>query len=435
MNTRPCHAALSPSDPPKTNTPNHPTTPKVGGGQPSTHRIVAASASWRPCGYTDLFPPMEVRPVHSDVPFAEVHGADLKSWLAKPAQGREHLRQLISTHGLVVFKSASLTPREEVQLSKLAGYHAARDPARARIPGGGDGGWNGPTAGIATLPEEPDVLCQGNSLLTNHHGISSMQLSQKLCYNNEGFHCDGVHNMQERLPVLTSMYCIKAPLAGGETYFACGRLAFARLDPAIKELCRRMTVHYAYDEGGGLAIMRDGIERIGRAEPAKCPEEGSRALPLRTAHPLVRVHEDTGEESIYLSCANIEYMEAPPVEGAPGQPAVCLDEVASYDFVRTLLGGVAQAPIVYAHRWHENDFAIWDNRLLLHAPGREATCVGERLHHRVRLDGSDEANDDLVERTMRLDLAAAHTLSHHFKFDEVRSLPSIPPRSAFEVSN
>ena len=57
--------------------------------------------------------------------------------------------------------------------------------------------------------------------------------------------------------------------------------------------------------------------------------------------------------------------------------------------------------------------------LVLHAPCHGETCVGDRLHHRVRLDGSAAANRDLVEHQLRHDLAAAHTLSHHFHFDEL----------------
>ena len=52
------------------------------------------------------------------------------------------------------------------------------------------------------------------------------------------------------------------------------------------------------------------------------------------------------------------------------------------------------------------DLAIWDNRLTLHAPPAAASTVGERLHHRVRLDGSAAANKDLTEFLRRRGSAA-----------------------------
>ena len=223
-------------------------------------------------------------------------------------------------------------------------------------------------------------------LLKDHHGIASLQLTLPLTMEDEGFHADGIHNLQHHLPVLTSMYCLKAPVAGGATFFTCGRRALSDLDPALATLCKRLTVHYVYNESRGRPIMRDGIVREGFAPPAEPPTGGAPpavASIVRTAHPLVRVIQGTGEESLCISCANIERMEAPPDERR-GLPGLRLDADASYDLVRTLLEGATSAPRVYEHKWEVGDFAIWDNRLVLHAPSRGGTCEGERLHHRVR---------------------------------------------------
>ena len=37
----------------------------------------------------------------------------------------------------------------------------------------------------------------------------------------------------------------------------------------------------------------------------------------------------------------------------------------------------------------------------------------------MRLSGSEAANADVIEHNARRDLAVAHTVSHHFKFDEL----------------
>ena len=41
----------------------------------------------------------------------------------------------------------------------------------------------------------------------------------------------------------------------------------------------------------------------------------------------------------------------------------------------------------------------------MHAPPNPDACVGERLHHRVRLDGSDDANADLVQHAIAREAA------------------------------
>jgi len=355
----------------------------------------------------------DVRQLGDRVPFAEVcDGGVLHDWLAEPEVGREEIRSLIRAHGLVVFRDTSLTPREELQVAQLAGYHATEQAT------GGAGslfGWQGKVAGLAALPDVPEVVCQGNVQLLDHHGIDGVQLTPLLTFENEGYHSDGMHNMQHSPPVLTSMRCVKAPLAGGETFFACSRLALSRLGPAMRALCRRITVHYVYDESLGLPIMRGGIVRESRQPREK--DASPPAPPARTCHPLVRTHPETGEEALYLSCANIDFMVAPADEH--DSPALRLDTAASYELVAALLGVVTRPPYVYAHRWREGDLALFDNRLTLHAPLVGSSCVGERLHHRVRLEGGAAANRDLAEHAVRRDLAAAHTLSHHFKFDEL----------------
>lgn len=197
-----------------------------------------------------------------------------------------------------------------------------------------------------------------------------------------------------------------------------------------------VTVHYVYEEGGGLAVLRDGLVREGR-RAAKTASEATAptALPTRTVHPLVRTHTDSGEEALYVSSANIDYMEAEEEE-VRGLPAVRLDTRASYELLEMVLGPSTRAPLVYAHTWRVGDLAIWDNRLTAHAPCHAERVVGERLHHRVRLDGSAAANADLIEHRLRRELAAAHTLSHHFRFDEMvwnhlsARLPSSAPTTS-----
>ena len=138
--------------------------------------------------------------------------------------------------------------------------------------------------------------------------------------------------------------------------------------------------------------MRDGIVREGRASTDYLGRPSATDTPsgiVRTVHPLVRRHHESGEESVYISCGNVEHMEAPADET---HPAVWLDTAESYKLVRALVGEVTAPPLVWAHNWRVGDFAIWDNRLLLHAPCKHPGTVGERLHHRVRLDGSAAAN-------------------------------------------
>merc|ERR1712187_402496 len=166
-------------------------------------------------------------------------------------------------------------------------------------------------------------------------------------------------------------------------------LALIRAPSEVAKLARRLRVHYVYDESLGLPIMRDGIVRVGREHPGNLTYTNTT---VRVVHPLVRSHPETGEEAVYISCANIDHMEA---SATHGEGAVYLDTTASYELVETLIGNVTKAPLVCTHRWREGDFVIWDNRLTAHSPGDVENMTGTRLHHRVRLTGSATANRDL----------------------------------------
>merc|ERR1711908_2041 len=88
----------------------------------------------------------------------------------------------------------------------------------------------------------------------------------------------------------------------------------------------------------------------------------------------------------------LDHMEASATET---EPSIYLDTAASYELVETFIGGVTSSPLVYAHQWREREFVIWDNRVIMHAPGEPTEMDGERLHHRVRLSGSKSANRDM----------------------------------------
>jgi len=325
----------------------------------------------------------EVALVRDGLPFARLSRCDVQDFLVAGARGGARLREFMLTHGLLIFTDQHLTPGEEVAINKLPGWHLEGGEIR--------NGYSSITTGsIPVLPAQPEVLCQGTADLHNHFGLT-MQLKMGLTYSNEGFHSDAMHNQQTNLPIITSMYALQTPERGGETFYACGRSAFASAPPELQRKARRLLVHYVYDEVLGRPILQKGIKRVGFDIFGNRTVTGH-AGGVHVVHPLIRKHPETGEESVSLSCANVDYMEARATET---EPAVYLDTAASYDLVEALLGNATQPPLVYAHKWREHEYVMWDNRVILHAPGEPSEMVGQRLHHRVRLPGSPTANQDL----------------------------------------
>lgn len=108
-------------------------------------------------------------------------------------------------------------------------------------------------------------------------------------------------------------------------------------------------------------------------------------------HPLVRKHVDTGDEAIILNCQCACYMEAPATDT---DPAIFLSDDECHKLIQELLSDVCSPPKVYAHYYKKGDFVICDNRICLHSGPKIKNLVGNRLHHRIRLRGSQVAHGD-----------------------------------------
>ncbi|MGC2412666.1 MAG: TauD/TfdA family dioxygenase [Stellaceae bacterium] len=126
-------------------------------------------------------------------------------------------------------------------------------------------------------------------------------------------------------PMLTMLYAIELPPAGGDTEFGNMALAYSALPEGMK---RRIA--------GLRAVFRPAFD-------------GTRPA---VDHPLVRTHPDTGVKSLYIGNHSTHILGLPEAEGAA--------------LLAELLQRATQPRFVYAHRWRVGDLVMWDNRSLLH---------------------------------------------------------------------
>ena len=66
---------------------------------------------------------IRIEPVNEHVPLARVYNADIKKWIKDPVNGQREARNLLQKHGLLIFKNCGLSPQDEVDFTKLFGYH------------------------------------------------------------------------------------------------------------------------------------------------------------------------------------------------------------------------------------------------------------------------------------------------------------------------
>jgi alpha-ketoglutarate-dependent taurine dioxygenase len=149
-------------------------------------------------------------------------------------------------------------------------------------------------------------------------------------------------------PLLTTLYAVEVPPAGGDTEFANTTLAYDALPEDVK---RRLA--------GLRVVFRPAFDT---SRPA-------------ADHPLVRTHPDTGRKALYLGNHSSHIRGLPEAEGAA--------------LLAELLEHATQRQFVYVHRWRVGDLIMWDNRCLLHRLVADA-ALGKyrRVMHRSVVRGT-----------------------------------------------
>ncbi len=183
-------------------------------------------------------------------------------------------------------------------------------------------------------PQENDDYRKGVMLVSNvrKNGVPIGNLPD----GDMQFHSDGAHRDSPYLA--TTLYAIRVPSEGGDTLFANLYAAYDALDDATKARIEGLRVHNAY--------ILDATSR---------DEEAREGGTLREAeHPLVRRHSETGRKALYVNRLMSRYI-------------VGLDEAERARLLDELIDQVERPEFIYAHKWTEGDFLMWDNRCVNHA--------------------------------------------------------------------
>lgn len=182
------------------------------------------------------------------------------------------------------------------------------------------------------------------------------------------WHTDG--SWRERTGLATMMYAEICPRVGGETEFCDMYSAYEGLPETWKERLKGMKAIHNLDFS---RTRRHGHDPLSPEQKAKVPP---------VAHPIVRVHPETGRKALFLG----DHAES--VEGM------------SYEAGRALieeLNTLATPPhLVYTHKWTPGECVVWDNRCTLHRATGFDTANDLRKMRRCTING-DRPKDDFFD--------------------------------------
>ncbi|HEY0522655.1 MAG TPA: TauD/TfdA family dioxygenase [Stellaceae bacterium] len=153
------------------------------------------------------------------------------------------------------------------------------------------------------------------------------------------WHTDG--SWSRRRGVVTTLYGLRLPKSGGDTFFANMYAAYDALSPEMKQRL----------EGLRAVHNLDYSRRLTGAKQQMTEEQKRAAPPVE--HPIIRVHPETGRKAIYLGEHASHIAGKPLKEGR--------------ELVKQINAHATEPRFIYRHRWRLHDFLLWDNRCLIHS--------------------------------------------------------------------
>lgn len=174
-----------------------------------------------------------------------------------------------------------------------------------------------------------------------------------------GWHTDKSFRPEPSLA--TILHAVTMPPDGGDTCFADMTAAYEALPESEKAALDGVRVIHSWE----LSREHKGLKAT--------PEEIADAPPM--AHPLVRIHPDTGRKSLFMG-EHASHLDGMPM--AEGRARILELEKHS-----------TQDRFTYRHKWRAGDLLMWDNRCLLHRadPNFDA-ALHPRVLHRTCLRGT-----------------------------------------------
>jgi alpha-ketoglutarate-dependent 2,4-dichlorophenoxyacetate dioxygenase len=267
---------------------------------------------------------------------AELRGVTLKD-VASDNAAYAAVRAAFEEHSVLVFRGQDVTDEIQLAFSRRFG-----PPEVTKV---GSQGTGSHFVILSTIGPDGKVV-------PADHRLSLRARANQLWHTDSSF---------KRVPALASILSARIiPARGGETEYVSTRLAFARLDVALRNKLQNSFAWHDY------AHSRSQI-----APGLASPEERA-ALPPQCWR-MAWTNPVNGRGAIYLAS------HAYAVEG--------MEASAGKTLIDELMEAATQAGTSYLHQWREGDVVMWDNRATMHR-GRPWPAHEPRLMVRTTISAT-----------------------------------------------
>jgi taurine dioxygenase len=262
---------------------------------------------------------MKVTPFHGDCG-AEVTGVNLAKLSELEADA---IYRAFLDHQMLVIRDQALTPLEQVAFSERFGELEWQENARY------------------AHPEHDKVLVLSNEIRPDGTAVGVVDAG-------DFWHSDSSHH---EMPVkATILQSIKIPSEGGETDFCNMYAAYNALPDAIKrKIAGRNGVHHVSKALNPRVTISEGRPDAKEFYQARIKDRP------KVLQPLVRTHDDTGRQALYVSPRFTIAIDG-------------MDDEEAQPLLDQLFATITDParPYHYRHTYRDGDVVMWDNRCLVH---------------------------------------------------------------------
>ena len=289
---------------------------------------------------------IQIKPLNDQALGAEIYGLDTKK--AQSGETIFRLQQALAEHLILIFKDQSL---DDLQYLAFASYFGSIFRPGSDTP---------VLASQADTGTPPDVVPVSNAVGQGD-------------YTGYGELTPHADHQWTPLPSFGSLlYAIELPEEGGQTSWYNTIKAYDALDDATKQHIDQLQL-ITYNPFVRLASNKSQDAGKGYGIFPKYRFKDQPIVGDAYAHPLVRIHPESGRKALWLNTHN-------EVE------LVNYDDQQGSKLIAQLREHILKPQFQYEHQWSTGDIVFWDNQVTLHSR-RPFPSDQRRLLKRISLAG------------------------------------------------
>jgi alpha-ketoglutarate-dependent taurine dioxygenase len=285
---------------------------------------------------------LEIRPLAGNIG-AEIFGPDLTQPLS--VETVAEIRATLLKWKVVFFRDQHLTQEQHVAFGRQFGEPT---PAHPTLP--------------AAFPDFPEILLlDSKAFMKQEEAMAGKKADAgaKLAIESR-WHTDVT--FVPNPPMGSILRGLVVPPYGGDTQWTNLVVAYERLSAPLQRLCDELTaVHHNYLP-------------IARGELGGALKKQFQSADLRSVHPVVRVHPETGEKALFVNPNFTSHI-------------VELSRAEGNHLLALLYEHIATPAFTCRFRWEAGSIAFWDNRATCHLVPTDVPQGEHRSMQRITLAG------------------------------------------------